>query len=388
MRKLINTSLLLAAFICLHIVNIASLPTAYGQCCCCCCCDGCCCDCCCDFGECDGFGGTEGFAMPTDTAMWVNSRPITLSMLRGKGAMLYFYDAESIEVAPKWIDLRLIADEYADWPIMFIGVSPGNSRSDVRSFVFKNQIQWPVIADEERQFARRAGVGEIGSRRYEQVVIIDVDGESIVIDEGVDIREAIERALEGASWLVDPNLITPSLEKAWRAVEFPNYAVAEREIRQALKSSDEEELRAARLLNNAIWNQMEKEAAVGRELAKNGEYFTALQALNETRTRFSPYPMPQQLIDQINWLKARPEVQDEYAARDQLKKAKGLIRTEKSSLINRARAQLRSIATRYPKTLAAQEAIDLFNSTETSFGSSRASGGSSGCDGGGCCCCF
>jgi len=63
------------------------------------------------------------FRLPDQPAAWVNSTPISLSALKGKAAVLWFYDEQCPNCKKKWPALQAEAKKYDGKAILFIAVN-------------------------------------------------------------------------------------------------------------------------------------------------------------------------------------------------------------------------------------------------------------------------
>ena len=79
-------------------------------------------------GAATGQAADDAFRLPDQPAAWVNSPPISLSALKGKAAVLWFYEEQCPNCKKKWPALLAAAKQYEGQPIVFIAVNSGNSR--------------------------------------------------------------------------------------------------------------------------------------------------------------------------------------------------------------------------------------------------------------------
>jgi peroxiredoxin Q/BCP len=118
------------------------------------------------------------FTLPTE-----EGKPLTLSALRGKRVVLFFYPKDSSTGCT--LEAREFADELPRLrraKALVLGVSPGTVRSKAK-FKSSNQLSYPLLADEQTAVAQAYGVWRekmLYGRKYFGVMrttyIIGADG--------------------------------------------------------------------------------------------------------------------------------------------------------------------------------------------------------------------
>src|SRR3954453_19923221 len=78
---------------------------------------------------------TQRPALPARADQWINSAPLTYESLRGKGAILYYFEETCPTVMSQWPAMKKLYADNADKPVMFIGVNSGTSRSDLQAYL-------------------------------------------------------------------------------------------------------------------------------------------------------------------------------------------------------------------------------------------------------------
>src|SRR5688572_16136054 len=100
----------------------------------------------------------DGLSLPADPRLWINSGPISFDALKGKAAVLWFYEEQCPKCREKWPELLALSKKLEGQPIIFIAVNSGNSRGEVEQYVRSNKITWPVIVDPTREFEQALGL--------------------------------------------------------------------------------------------------------------------------------------------------------------------------------------------------------------------------------------
>ena len=133
------------------------------------------------------------FTAPTETG-----QPLTLSSLRGRSVVLYFYPkanspgctAETCAFADHYSELQA-----AGYAVIGVSVDPVSSQKD---FATRCEVQFPLVADTDRAIARAYGVlGFLGFARR-VTFFIGPDGVIQEILSAVLPSPHINRALERA----------------------------------------------------------------------------------------------------------------------------------------------------------------------------------------------
>jgi len=184
---------------------------------------------------------TEGklTALPTSNDQWMNSPPLSLEQLEGKGLVLWFFEEQCPTCEKKWATMLEAARQHQDKPLLFVAVNSGNTPAQIANYVKRNRIDWPVIVDTDRSF-EKACLGantEISLNQIHRMGVLSAAGEWRIANHRV-IDKVAEAAAKGGSWRVDPNEIPDDLRQAWAQVEIGNYPAASRTIMRAGKRGD------------------------------------------------------------------------------------------------------------------------------------------------------
>ena len=78
-----------------------------------------------------------------------------------------------------WPGLQAVASKYQDKPVLFLAVNSGTPRFEVQSYLKKNRVTWPAIADLDRSFERSCGVPPVTLKNIYQVRIMKPAGQLI-----------------------------------------------------------------------------------------------------------------------------------------------------------------------------------------------------------------
>lgn len=296
------------------------------------------------------------FQLPSNPAKWVNSPPLSLAALEGKGAVLWFYEESCPTCREKWPPLLALAKKYEGQPVLFIGVNSGNARADVEQYARGVRCTWPIIVDDTREFEQQCGVGEISLRNIHQVGYISPAGE-FRRDNFNDLDGVVQKALSGARWRVEPAEVPAALRSAWLSVEFGNPAAAAAAIKKSLAAPQAEVKTAAAKLNEVVEGDMQQAAAAAKEQADAGDKWGAFKTYQAMAARFSGYDIPDEVRTHARELGADEQVKQELAGQKAVEAALKAAQTARTPAARRSVVtRLKRIANDFPGTEAAADA--------------------------------
>jgi thiol-disulfide isomerase/thioredoxin len=248
-------------------------------------------------------GATEepSVALPSNAGNWINSSPITLPTLAGKGAVVYFFEEECPRCRARWPELMALSKKYEDQPVAFVAVNSGTDRAALMNYAKQNKVGWPIIVDGSRELERAAGVNEISLSNIFQVRVIRPDGKMIPA-RWDDLDGAVQLALKGAAWKNDPTDIPESMRPASRALEFGNYAAAGPLIVKGRSSPDAATKKGAEKLMGIVQPKIDADLAAAKASMAAGDKWTALNKYSDLAQQFQGFTLPPEAITQRNAL--------------------------------------------------------------------------------------
>jgi thiol-disulfide isomerase/thioredoxin len=297
---------------------------------------------------------------PSEPAMWVNSGPLSVEALKGKGAFVWFYEEECPKCRDKWPDMLATAKKYEGKPVVFIAVNSGTSRDEVEDYAEATGLNWPILVDANREFEKQSGVNEISLQNIYQCRIITADGRMIRGNTG-DMEASIKTALEGAAWKVDPAEVPDTLKKAWLGIESGNYAQAGSTIRKSLGSPKPEVKSAAEKLNAAVQKEIVNQVAAAKAARDQGNNWNAYLAYAGVTERFQGFELPPEVLTAKKELAADTQVKAGLVAIKSLDNARKLVESGKPVSQKRAIPMLEKIIKDLPGTDLASSAQALLD---------------------------
>ncbi|MCI0356903.1 MAG: peroxiredoxin family protein, partial [Planctomycetaceae bacterium] len=266
----------------------------------------------------------DSFQLPDQPAAWVNSPPISLSALKGKAAVLWFYEEQCPKCKEKWPALQAAAKQFEGKPIVFIAVSSGTSRFEVEQYAREVGLKWPVIVDSTRQFEQLCDIGEISLQNIHQLGMILPSGQFQQGD-WKDVPAAAEKALADAKWKVDPAGVPSTLKAAWLAVEFGNPAAAATAVKKALNSPKADIQEAAGKLHEAVQTEAQESITLAEQWLEGNQPWEAYKVYAGVKERFGNYDLPTDVAAKLKELEADSKVKNEVAANKALEAAAKLL---------------------------------------------------------------
>jgi thioredoxin-dependent peroxiredoxin len=134
---------------------------------------------------------TEGDQAPDFTLRSDAGDEVTLSSLRGRPVVLYFYPKDDTPgCTTQACGIRDAYGEFERAGAVVLGVSPDNERSHVK-FRQKYELPFTLLADTEHEVADRYGVW--GEKKFMGKKYMGVSRSTFVIDESGRVKKVFEK---------------------------------------------------------------------------------------------------------------------------------------------------------------------------------------------------
>lgn len=257
-----------------------------------------------------------------------------------------------------WPGLQAVASKFNNKPVLFLAVNSGTPRSQVQSYLRKNRIGWPAIADIDRSFERTCGVPAVSLKNILQMRILRPDGR-LVSTSSTRLEATLTQALADASWNVDPQGIPASLKRTWFQVEFGNFSAAAAAVKKAIKSRKTETKEAGTRLKAYVEKKMQAQLTAAKKAEDEKKLWEAYEGYNDATGRFKGYALPGDLPATVRRLAAEKEVQREIKALRTLATARRKLGSKSASARKGGLRMLRQLADQQPDTQAGQVATKL-----------------------------
>jgi peroxiredoxin len=295
---------------------------------------------------------------PTDPGAWINSGPLSVSGLKGKGIVLWFFEEEDAGSRARWQPVLETVEKFKDKPVVFIAVNSGNPRPKLEGYIRQLKVTFPVLVDTSRDFEKACGlIQEVSAQNLTQIRYIKPDGE---IQPGLtdDLEESADKAVEGAEWKIDPSTVPDPLKAAWWAVEIGNYKGLAATLKKSSSSSKADVKEAAAKLMEAIQKEMDDLMAKVKE-AQEANPYRAFELVTELSDRFNGFEIPKEATTLKKDLSKDPKVKAGQVAAKSLEQARKQMSSGNQNQKTKAKATLEKIIADFPDTYLSQQAKAL-----------------------------
>jgi hypothetical protein len=263
-----------------------------------------------------------------------------------------------------WPGLQAVASKFQDKPVLFLAVNSGTPRPQLQSYLRKNRVRWPAIADTDRSFERGCGVPPISLQNIYQVRIMKPDGK-LVATSPTRMEQTLAGVIGAAKWNVDPAGIPAALKTAWFHVEFGNFAMAATTLKKARNSRKPETKQGARKLLDYVGEKMNKQVETAKTAEADGKVWEAFRGYSDAAVRYKGYELPRDIAATINKLKGNADVKKEVAALRILAAAKRKLYGKTVSSRKSGYRALERLADQQSETQAGREAQQLIKALGT-----------------------
>lgn len=303
--------------------------------------------------------GLNSWDFPEDERVWLQGTPLTKEMLKGKAAVLLFFEEECPRCASRWPDMTEISKQFEGDPIAFIAVNSGSDPRMLQQYARRQGISWSVIADYDRSFEKTMKVSPISLQNIVQVRYITADGVSHT-GKWSDLPATAKAALKGAKWNVDPKEIPDELQDAWYDIEFGNYPKAAKVVnKEASKSGPLQE--AAEKLIAVVKKNLGEDYDIAKKHFRDKKKWDAYKQLVMIEEKYDGYKLPDAFEVGLSKLKSDERVKAEQKAMKSFNKANALLMRGK---VPQAKKSLERLISGSQGTEAADKASDLVKQIE------------------------
>ncbi len=298
--------------------------------------------------------GLNSWDFPEDERVWLQGTPLTKEMLKGKAAVLLFFEEECPRCASRWPDMTEVSKQFEGKPIAFIAVNSGSDPRMLQQYARQQGISWSVIADFDRSFEKMMKVSPISLQNIVQVRYITADGVSHT-GKWSDLPATAKAALKDAKWNVDPKEVPDELQDAWYDIEFGNYAKAARVVnKESAKSGPLQE--AAEKLLAVVEKNLKEDYDVAKKHFRNKKKWDAYKQLIMIEEKYDGYKLPDAFEVGLSKLKGDETVKAEQKAMRSFDKANALLMRGK---LPQAKKSLERLISGSQGTEAATKAAEL-----------------------------
>ena len=302
-------------------------------------------------------------AFPSEADAWINSSPLSMKGLKGKGIVLWFFEEDDADIRERWEGAVEVSKKYDGKPIVFIAVNSGNPKARVQAYAQQLKLPWKILVDSSREFERACGVLQpVSPQNPSQVRYVTPDGE-IQAEEGDDLDIAADAAGTGAEWKVDPESIPAALKNTWLAVEMGNYKGQASSLKKSTSSSKPELKEAATKMMEVVQKEIDDQVARIKESQENSNSFASYELLADLNERYNGFELPKETVAWKKELSKDPKVKAGTVATRTLELARKQLASGNPGLKTKATTALEKIVTDFPDTSLARQAKGLIDSS-------------------------
>ncbi len=302
-------------------------------------------------------------AFPTDPNAWINSGPLSVDGLKGKGIVLWFFEENDANTLKRWPAMIEASQKYEKrlLPIVFIAVNSGNPRARVDAY-FKQvpvKVTWPVLVDTSRDFEKACGLfQEINDKNVSGIRYVTPKGE-IQTSLTEEIEGIAEKALEGAAWKVEPSTIPDPLKSVWLAVEIGNYKGIAATLKKSTSSPKSDIKDAATKLMDIVQKEIDDQMGKIKEAQEATNPYRAFELLNELMEHFNGFELSKDVATLKKDLAKDAKVKAGQAALKIMELARKQMGA--TGLKPKAKAALEKLIAEFPDTNLAKQAQTLID---------------------------
>ncbi len=293
--------------------------------------------------------------LPGNSAVWINSPPISTEMLAGKAAVLYFFEETCPRCVEAWPRVLMQAAKFEGEPVLFIAVNSGSPRPQLEAYLRKYNVKWPVICDSDRSFENQFDF-TVSLENTKQLRLLMPDGK-FKSGDSENIEGSAVDALRDAKWKIEPKDIPPVLQPAWLAIEFGNYPGAAQMLKKNLNGKGEIKEAATRL-NQFVLDDLTGQIDAAKKSLDDGKKWAAFKRYSAIPLKFKGFAVPAEVNSTLKELAADEAIKVEQAAMRQFDAAVQAA-SRSPSARKGAIKQLEKLIKDHPDTEAATEAQKL-----------------------------
>jgi thiol-disulfide isomerase/thioredoxin len=301
---------------------------------------------------------------PSDPAAWVNSGPLTVSGLKGKGVVLWFFEETCPRCRERWPALLESAKSFEGKPVIFIAVNSGTNRQTVEKYVRDVKCPWPVIVDSSRAFEKACGIeNEISLQNIIQAKYITSTGD-LQSGSFSDFEGTAAKALDNAAWKIDPTDVPDALKPIWQNIEIGNYKGLALSLKKSLASPRADVKEASQKLLAVAQQELDELIAQAKQAQADGHGWRAYELSNQIAERFAGFELPMDVAELKKTLQKDARVKAGLAALKSLDLSKKLLQGSSPAVRKKGEELLQKVIDEFPDTELAKQAQSLLDQVQ------------------------
>ncbi|HTL51627.1 MAG TPA: redoxin family protein, partial [Planctomycetota bacterium] len=294
---------------------------------------------------------------------WLNGQPLTPGQLKGKIAVLRFYEEGCPTCRATWVSVNKMAHPWkTDKNVMLIAVSSGCAKGAVQTYAQAVKLDdWSVLVDEDRSFEKNFGF-TISLQNIYQAMFLAPDGTLTPIngkepEMGADIQRLYDQYKGQVVWKIDPKEVPASANALWQAYEYEQWSIVMTKLPDALRSSDAAVKALGGKIDTAIKAEIKKRMDEAKAKVDAGDKWGGFKIYEAVIADFGATNDTREAVPLAQKLRQDRKVGNEFTARDTYLKGKAMFADPKQK--KQGEVYLQSIVDNYKDTEAAGMAKTL-----------------------------
>jgi len=291
---------------------------------------------------------------------WAAGGPLSVDDFKGKVLVLYcvtLYNNRASEDDNPGVptsDAVIAANRYHDQPVKFVAVVGGAAASEAVRWAKRSRLHgWTILADTTGLFIRDLG---LDATRRGQVVVINANGGQ---QRTADMLDAIDSAVRGASWDIQPGDVPEALKSIWLDYEMGEFGKALHAARRHRKSSVDEINTLANRIIDRIGERFDAEVEEAEQLTERGQAWQAYKLYRRLLDQYEGYQGTVDVRRAMTKLAVDDQVSQERRAESALHSAGRTLTSHYLRQQKKGLEQLDALIAKYPGTEAAEQAAAI-----------------------------
>lgn len=288
---------------------------------------------------------------------WINSGPLSPAMLKGKIAVLRFYEEGCPTCRATWVEINKSAKGWkADKNLVLIAVNSGVGKGGVQTYAQSVKLDdWSVLVDEDRSFEKNFGF-TISLQNIYQAQFVAPDGSLTPINAAEpamsqDIQRLYDQHKGQVVWKINPAEVPAAGKSLWQAYEFNQWPAVMKELPGTLRSNDAKVKELAGKIDAAAKVEIKARTEAGKAKNEAGEKWPAFKICEAVLADFGVTVDTKEASGLAQKLRLDRKVGNEFTARDTFQKGQAMLADPNQK--KQGEVYLQSIIDNYKDTEAA-----------------------------------
>lgn len=291
---------------------------------------------------------------------WINSEPLTAQSLKGKMAVVRFYEESCPSCRATWTAINQSAVGWKkDKHLILIAVNSGTAKGQVQGYAQAVKLDnWRVLVDTDRAYEKKFGF-TISLQNIYQAVFIAPDGSITPINAAEpnmsqDIQRMYDQHKDQVKWKIAPADVPAPAQDLWQAYELEQWSVVNQKLAAAQRSTDVKVKEFGVKIDTGVKEVIAARLAAAKEKLDAGDKWAAFKLYEAVMADFGMRAETKEASAQAGKLRSDRKVTLEFTGRDVYRK--GLAMYADPNQKKQGEVYLQSVIDNYKDTEAAQAA--------------------------------